>query len=290
MFRKRRRNAETKLEDLSQRLVPIYSKAPCAFLIHNLFSSEECTHLIRRAKEAGFEKATVEGPDGDQITRRDIRSCGRCIIDDDTLADSIFEKIQNAIRGKQPFEGKVMHAPWVSSSSKASVQHNNIEDNDRITAVGLNERLRFMKYTKGHFFAPHQDIAFTRGSEFGDEKAGETSHITVQIYLNDKFKGGTTRFVCGQRYYDVQPRKGSALIFDHDLLHEATLVTRGQKYSVRTDIMFKRDYNQIIPLKQEMAAIPEATEDDTFPNVLRTPNDTEDDTRIRKVTFHSDLR
>jgi hypothetical protein len=54
--------------------------------------------------------------------------------------------------------------------------------------------------------------------------------------------------------------------------------------------MFKRDYNQIILSKQEMAAIPEVTEDDDFPNVLRTPNDTEDDTRIRKVTFHPDLR
>lgn len=254
MFRKRRRK-ETKLEDLSQKLVPIYAKAPCAFLIHNLFTSDECAHLIQRAQETGFEKATVEGPDGEQITRSDIRSCGRCIIDDVALADSIFEKVRDAIRGMHPFEEKVMHAPWVSSSNNSSAQHNNNIENDKITAVGLNERLRFMKYTKGHFFAPHQDISYTRGSEFG-EKAGETSHITVQIYLNDKFKGGTTRFVCGERYYDVQPRKGSALIFDHDLPHEATPVTRGQKYSVRTDIMFKRDCNEIVS-EQKMPAMTE---------------------------------
>jgi len=282
MFRKRRRK-ETKLEDLSQHLVPIYAKAPCAFLIHNLFSSDECAHLIKRAQETGFEQATIEGPDGDQITRSDIRSCGRCIIDDETLADSIFEKVRSAIRGKERFEEKVMHAPWASSSSSnnnaSSAQHNNIEKNDKITAVGLNERLRFMKYTKGHFFAPHQDIKYTRGSEFG-EKAGETSHITVQIYLNDKFKGGTTRFVCGGRYYDVQPRKGSALIFDHSLLHEATLVTRGQKYSVRTDIMFKRVCNEIIVPSSEQE-MPEVTED--IPGEAtdvngNTPPNTVDDT------------
>jgi hypothetical protein len=105
--------------------------------------------------------------------------------------------------------------------------------------------MRFLKYTKGHFFAPHQDIRFTRGPEFG-ERAGETSQITVQIYLNDKFKGGSTRFISGIRYYDVQPRIGSALVFEHDLLHEGRMVTKGQKYSVRTDIMYNNPKKQII--------------------------------------------
>lgn len=275
MFRKRRRK-ETHLQDLSQHLVPIYARAPCAFLIHNLFTSDECAHLIQRAKQIGFEQATVEGPGGDQITRSDIRSCERCIIDDGVLADEIFEKVRGAIRGVEPFEEKVMHAPWVFSlncNTSAHHNNNNIEEgeNDRITAVGLNERLRFMKYTKGHFFAPHQDIQYTRGSEFG-AKAGETSHITVQIYLNDKFKGGTTRFVCEGRYYDVQPRKGSALIFDHNLVHEATLVTRGQKYSVRTDIMFKRDCNEVEPSQQQ--EMPEITED--IPGEATENDNTED--------------
>ena len=240
MFRKRRRNnasKETIIEDLSQHLVPIYSKQPCAFLIHNLLSSNECADLIKFAEETGFDNATVEGNEGKQIIRRDIRSCGRCIVDDVKLADSIFGKVMNAVRSTQSIEEKVTHAPWVSSS-KAVTQNNDSEEEDEITAVGLNERLRFMKYNKGHFFAPHEDIAFTRGPEFG-ERAGEKSHITVMIYLNEKFKGGTTRFVCGSRYYDVKPRKGSALVFDHNLLHAASLVTKGFKYSLRTDIMYK---------------------------------------------------
>ena len=286
MFRKRRRSKETKLEDLSQHLIPIYNRAPCAFLIHHLFSSDECAHLIRLAEEAGFDNATVEGPGGKQITCRDIRCCGRCMIDDVELADSIFERVLNAIRGTQPFEEKVMHAPWVSSSSSVASAQDVKFDEGRITAVGLNERLRFIKYTKGHFFAPHQDIAFTRGPEFG-ERAGETSHITVQIYLNDKFKGGTTRFVCGKRFFDVQPRKGSVLVFDHNLLHEGSLVTKGQKYSVRTDIMFKRVCNQIIPPKQEMPREVTKGNNDGYDeslNVLRTPNNNEDETRTREVT------
>jgi hypothetical protein len=293
MFNKRRRSSipkETELEDLSQNLIPLYNKAPCAFLIHNLFSPDECTQLIRLAEEEGFDNATIAGPEGKQIMRTDIRSCGRCIIDDVKLADSIYERVLNAIRGRTPFEEKVMHAPWVSSSVQKGVEES------RVIAVGLNERLRFIKYTKGHFFAPHQDIAFTRGAEFG-EREGETSHITVQIYLNDKFKGGSTRFVCGNRYYDVQPRRGSALVFDHDLLHEGSLVTKGQKYSVRTDIMFQQVPRQMIPLQKEMPTtatnqdvIQEAITQqenndayDKFLNGLRTPSNNEDEPRTPEV-------
>lgn len=253
MFKKRPRSSvkEVKLEDISEHLIPLYNTAPCAFVLHNLFSPMECTQLIRLAEDDGFDSATVEGPEGNQITRKDIRSCDRCIIDDVKLAASIFERILKAIRGTK-FEEKVMHAPWVvlSNNSEEGGPDNN-EERNRITAVGLNERMRFLKYTKGHFFAPHQDIRFTRGSEYG-ERAGETSQITVQIYLNDKFKGGSTRFISGIRYYDVQPRIGSALVFEHDLLHEGRMVTKGQKYSVRTDIMYNNPKKQIIkssPLK-----------------------------------------
>lgn len=239
MFKKRQRSSvgvikETKLEDLSHSLIPLYNKASCAFLIHNLFSSDECQQLIRLAEDQGFDRATIEGPGGKQIMCGDIRSCGRCIIDDINIADLIYERILKAIRGTQ-FEEKVIHKQKEDGESRIIT-----------TAVGLNERLRFLKYTKGHFFAPHQDIPFTRGPEFGEERAGETSQITVQIYLNEKFKGGSTRFVSGKRYYDVQPRRGSALVFDHDLLHEGSIVTKGQKYSVRTDIMFKEVSKQII--------------------------------------------
>ncbi|KAL7456657.1 hypothetical protein ACHAWC_009819 [Mediolabrus comicus] len=246
MFKKRPRSSvkEVKLEDISEHLIPLYNTAPCAFVLHNLFSPMECTQLIRLAEHDGFDSATVEGPEGNQIIRKDIRKCGRCIIDDAKLADSIFERILNAIRGTK-FEEKVMHAPWVVLSNNEEGEPNNNEETYRITAVGLNERMRFLKYTKGHFFAPHQDIRFTRGSEFG-ERAGETSQITVQIYLNDKFKGGSTRFISGIRYYDVQPRIGSALVFEHDLLHEGRMVTKGQKYSVRTDIMYNNPKKQII--------------------------------------------
>ena len=74
--------------------------------------------------------------------------------------------------------------------------------------------------------------------------------VTVQIYLNDggrDFDGGETRFVGKDRrgapedYEDVVPRVGRLLYFDHDLLHEGRLVTRGVKYAIRTELMFEPD-------------------------------------------------
>lgn len=231
MFKKRqRRSSDAKplvVEDLSKSLIPIMGSKRFAFLLHNLLSPDECADLIQRAEHKGFDDALIQGPGGRQILDRKIRSCHRCIIDDVALADAIYARIIDAVRGTE-LEKKISNAPWVSAKRN---------DGKTIEAVGLNERMRFIKYHPGHFFAPHQDLRYVRGPDCGDQ-AGETSHITVQLYLNEKFKGGTTRFLCGKRHYDVKPRTGSVLIFDHDLLHEGSRVWGGVKYSVRTDIMF----------------------------------------------------
>ena len=55
------------------------------------------------------------------------------------------------------------------------------------------------------------------------------------IYLNDNFKGGETKF----NDLVVAPKKGSALVFYHYLVHEGTEVIEGIKYVLRTDIMFR---------------------------------------------------
>jgi len=231
MFKRRQRKII--IEDISRELIPITGRNSFAIVLRNVLTPEECANLVSKCEDEGFDDALVQGPTGKQILRQDIRSCGRCIIDDTELAGDMFARILNAVRGTE-HEKKIMHAPWITAASPKSGNKNSSEE---ITAVGLNERLRFLKYGQGHFFAPHQDLRFVRGSECG-EKAGETSHITVQLYLNDKFKGGSTRFLCGKRHYDVKPKIGSVLIFDHDILHEGSKVTGGIKYSVRSDIMF----------------------------------------------------
>jgi len=226
IFKKRQRRSTKNVvvEDISNELLPIVGQRAFAVLMHNVLSSDECQQLIRRAENVGFDEALINN-NGKQVLNKNIRACQRCMIDDKAISDDFFNRILSALKGTD-LENKVLHAPWITSG-----------DDHTITAVGLNERLRFLKYEPGHFFSAHRDLRFVRGADAG-ERTGETSHITVQLYLNDKFKGGTTRFISGKRHYDVKPRMGSILIFDHDLLHEGSKVTGGMKYSVRSDIMF----------------------------------------------------
>ena len=101
--------------------------------------------------------------------------------------------------------------------------------------VGLNERLRFLRYEEGDYFKPHLDGAYTRPDQT------EQSQITVQLYLNDGFEGGETTFFspCMKNKVAVVPKPGKVLIFQHQLLHEGSVLKSGQKYSMRTDVMYK---------------------------------------------------
>ncbi len=71
--------------------------------------------------------------------------------------------------------------------------------------------------------------------------------MTFMIYLNEGMTGGETRFFgdmeqafLHQRpYLSVQPKEGMALIFLHSIWHEGAVVHSGQKYVLRTDVMYK---------------------------------------------------
>jgi len=70
------------------------------------------------------------------------------------------------------------------------------------------------------------------------------------IYLNDGFEGGLTNYVekidtTDQKnqyrtIYSVVPKAGTAIIFNHDVLHEGSVLLSGIKYIMRTEIMFRR--------------------------------------------------
>ena len=45
----------------------------------------------------------------------------------------------------------------------------------------------------------------------------------------------------------VSPKAGTALIFNHDTLHEGLPVTEGVKYIIRTEVMYRRVDREMIP-------------------------------------------
>jgi len=224
-FRKKTEK-EIIIEDLGPKLQPIVGSTKFAVLIHNALTPEECKQIIDRAETGGFDDASIY----DRRSNRIHRKCQRWHEDDAPLATKWYELILNAL-DDSAFEYKIRNAPWMGRRYNATALP--------IRSVGLNERLRVLKYSQGEYFGSHCDTKFVRGPNYGDQ-AGETSHVSVQIYLNDKFKGGQTRFHGGGKHYDVKPKTGSILIFDHNLLHQGAVVKAGKKYVVRTDVMYRK--------------------------------------------------
>jgi hypothetical protein len=78
----------------------------------------------------------------------------------------------------------------------------------------------------------------------------ESSVYTVVIYLNDNYEGGRTNFMSPDKskvLYTVTPVQGTALIFNHDIMHESEQVISGTKYIARTEIMFCRIDTDMLP-------------------------------------------
>ena len=100
--------------------------------------------------------------------------------DDPKLADSIFNRIKHVL--PQTFKGRKL--------------------------VGLNERLRILKYQPGDFFRYHMDGTFLRQNDCSDGRyrKGDQSFITMLFYLNegeDKFHYYSLMQINGNQYLIV---------------------------------------------------------------------------------------
>jgi len=96
--------------------------------------------------------------------------------------------------------------------------------------LGVNQRLRFLKYLPGMHHADHTDCAH--------EDENGKSFLTVQLYLNSSFGGGQTTFISDQ-LVPIEPIAGKAIVFDHELYHRGGMVTSGVKYALRMDVSYK---------------------------------------------------
>ena len=176
--------------------------APLVFTVDDILSKDECAGLIDRIETLKPTVAPITTSRG-PVMRTDIRNNTRVMFDDPAFAQTLFERVRP-------------HVPDVLCNMKP---------------VGANERFRCYRYDVEQRFAPHYDGAFIRNDD-------ERSHLTFMVYLNDGFGGGATEF--HDFGIKVIPKTGTALLFQHFLLHEGCFVTSGVKYALRTDVMYRR--------------------------------------------------
>jgi hypothetical protein len=164
--------------------------------------------IIDAAEAKGFEEALLNVGGGQQIMATNIRKSLRLMVDDVKFSDEIFSRIRDVL--PKTYQGHDL--------------------------VGLNERLRILKYHPGDFFRIHKDGIFTREN-------GEKSSITMLFYLNEGYEGGKTTFykpASNEVNLEVIPKTGMILLHDHMVDHGVPELKKGVKYVIRTDVMYKK--------------------------------------------------
>ncbi|MFN3200385.1 MAG: 2OG-Fe(II) oxygenase [Bradymonadia bacterium] len=178
----------------------------------SILDAEMCEALIAEGESRGFEPASVTTAMGFAMMP-ELRNNDRVIFDDPELAAQLWPLLPQWSDPLEPLE-----VGW--------------------RPVGLNERFRLYRYTRGQKFDWHADGAFRRNRL-------ERSRQTVLIYLNEGCEGGATEIRTGPRYQrrevvSVEPRCGRVLRFAHQLIHRGAPVREGIKYVLRTDVMYRR--------------------------------------------------
>eukprot|EP01043_Picozoa_sp_COSAG02_P048130 COSAG02_NODE_4695_length_5086_cov_2.667135_2_plen_327_part_00 len=221
-------------EDLELPNAADVERGAFAFVLHNVFSESECRRMIEASERRGYSEALISTGAVSQALDKSYRHSDRNIHDDPALAQEIFARI----RGELPQSGTFGYGRFRDTAHPWACK-------------GLNERLRFLRYDGGMFFAPHKDGSFRRPD------GTQQSMLTVMLYLNTcgkDYAGGMTRFVQGDTNGEslrgvvapeaaatgvtVTPRAGDVLIFTHPVLHEGVRVLSGRKYALRTDVMY----------------------------------------------------
>lgn len=176
-------------------LRPMETLCDGVHVIPALWSPEECAAMLAEIEAMDFEEAPIGR--GKRMTH--VRNNDRIIWDHPPLAEALWDQLSRyalpSFFGAEP--------------------------------IGLNERFRIYRYTKGQRFDWHGDGRFRRDN-------GEQSLFTFLLYLTEDFRGGETLF----RGAKVTPQQGLACIFEHKKEHKGAEVIEGTKIVLRSDLMY----------------------------------------------------
>jgi hypothetical protein len=214
---------------------PIRTDLKNGFYIDNFLSSQECEFYCQQTEKIGYKSIEQDYP-------TTYRSCERvCLLSRD-FSDLIWKRLNPHLTKLDVDKKKPMD---FSSQGVWKPQ-------------GINECIKFSKYHVGHHFKPHLDGLFTPTPMVA-------TVMTILIYLNDDFEGGKTNFVkmpqggilkfLENTNYEITesytPKRGSALVFSGDVLHEGEIITKGVKYIIRTEILFEKITMDVPEVKKE---------------------------------------
>lgn len=187
-------------------------KKEVCFVIKSAFSKSFCNRLIAQKKDT-FQSAHTHYPTS-------YRNNERQVVDNQEIASIVFSQIKKYVPHQIQIEGigKVEKGTWELRK--------------------LNDRIRICRYKEGQYFNKHLDGVHYRSKDI-------QSKLTFMIYLNDNedYSGGRTLFFNSKEDDTViksfEPDAGDLIIFDHNLWHSGEKVEQGEKYILRSDIIYE---------------------------------------------------
>jgi predicted 2-oxoglutarate/Fe(II)-dependent dioxygenase YbiX len=190
-----------------------YQNSPLIQVWDDVFTPAQCQGFIDLSHQHAYETATITISRSQAEQRLNVRNNQRVIYDDEQLAQILYARLSSLL--PQQLHG------W--------------------NLAGLNERFRFYLYENGQTFKPHYDASY-------EKNEWHSSQLSLLIYLSEDFSGGETIFYhdsgmrkpcVERRNVEIQPKMGQVLLFEHQQLHEGAPVVTGQKYVLRTDVMYQ---------------------------------------------------
>jgi len=222
-----------------------------AIVISHLLSDDECDAVMQfiNSHETPSGSATKSSDDPSTMipanSRKEYRNCLRMCATSELIAAELLARITPILAslGEEIIQ-------CTEANSKNFLQ-------DGLGMLGqwnldsINTYFRLCKYHFGGHFAPHFD------SDFIVDPMDHRSLKTLMIYLNGDYDGGETQFCndhalffdCTKNLYCApdemvhtrwKPSKGDCILFDHRLLHEGSMVSSGEKYIMRSEVMYKK--------------------------------------------------
>jgi prolyl 4-hydroxylase len=187
--------------DFEQRLV---------WTVPDLLSAEECRAIVAGAGDHEWLPATVNSASG-RVVEAGVRDSATAVLRDPALAAMLYERV-------------LPHVPRRMSAEIGS------RGRVRMEVAGVHVPVRIYRYEPGQHFGLHNDQSY-----FGE--GGTKSLLTFMVYLNEGFGGGETDFP--EQEQTVVPTTGTALLFQHMVLHAGNRVTAGTKLVLRSDVLYR---------------------------------------------------
>jgi hypothetical protein len=237
-----------------------------ACVIHNFLPTDECDRLIGRVEDEGL---LVETPsrslhsmhaDAEQTEAEAKRQFAV------EVQELLWARLQALAAGNAGSPECTLHEELATGSEWSTkdyhVKHRASTTHMEMRLVGVSGKIRMMRYRPedtgadtgtGTGTGSKQSFADPRTPHFDgrNHSMRGDSLLTMLLFLSDArdgdsveglgtLAGGRTLFLnaSGEPVAAVTPRKGTVLIFDHHLYHQGEPVTAGQKYLLRSDLLY----------------------------------------------------